>query len=89
MGITQKRIYFHIKLGGLKTTSKNPQLEITSKTKELANLFPLSNAGIENRERHLKALFGVKEASDRELILLAKEKGFLCFLKHSLSLSTF
>lgn len=53
------------------------EISMGAKTKELKSIVPLSIAGIEKRKRHLKVLFGAKEASDRELISLAKEKGFI------------
>lgn len=53
------------------------ELSIGTKMKDLPNLVPLSIPGIEKRRRHLKQIFGIKSADDRELILLAKEKGFI------------
>lgn len=53
------------------------ELSIGTKTKELQNLVPLSGAGIEKRKRHLKQIFDTSSMDDRELILIAKEKGFI------------
>lgn len=53
------------------------ELSVGTKMKDLPNLVPLSTPGIEKRKRHLKQVFGIKSADDRELILLAKEKGFI------------
>lgn len=53
------------------------ELSIGSKIKDLPDIIPLSLAGIEKRRRRLKEIFGTKTSSDRELILVAKEKGFI------------
>lgn len=53
------------------------ELSIGTKMKELPNILPLSMAGIERRKRHLKEVFSLKDKDDRDLILLAKEKGFI------------
>jgi len=53
------------------------ELSIGAKLKDLSNLLPLSVAGIEKRRRNLKKMFGISGAEDRELIKLAREKGFL------------
>ena len=45
--------------------------------KDLPNLLPLSIAGIEKRKRNLKRMFNVKKLDDRQLMISAKEKGFL------------
>ncbi|WP_196892035.1 response regulator [Aureivirga marina] len=52
-------------------------LSIGIKTKELPKQIPLSLGGIEKRKRHLKQVFDVNSADDSELILKAKEKGFI------------
>ncbi len=53
--------------------------ELSSGTKMVAlpNILPLSIAGIEKRKRNLKILFNVENFGDRELIKIAKEKGFI------------
>lgn len=48
-----------------------------SRMKELTDLIPLSKATIEKRKKLLKESFGVKNDSDRDLILMAREKGFI------------
>ncbi len=53
------------------------ELSIGTKTKDLPNLVPLSFSGVERRKRHLKQIFNIDSPDDRELILLAKEKGFI------------
>jgi len=53
------------------------ELSIGSKMKDLPNVLFLSIAGVERRKRRLKDIFGVKNQSDRELLLIAKEKGFI------------
>lgn len=53
------------------------ELSIGTKTKELQNLVPLSSAGIEKRKRHLRQVFDTNGQDDRELILIARDKGFI------------
>lgn len=53
------------------------EISIGSKMKDMPNYIPLSVASIEKRKRHLKKIFNVKDKGDRELILIAKEKGFI------------
>ncbi|MCT4699659.1 DNA-binding response regulator [Tenacibaculum haliotis] len=53
------------------------ELSIGAKMKDMPNYIPLSVASIEKRKRHLKKAFNVKEKGDRELILIAKEKGIV------------
>ena len=53
------------------------ELSIGTKTKDLPNLVPLSTPGIDKRKRHLKQIFNIQSSDDRELILIAKEKGFI------------
>ena len=53
------------------------ELSIGTRMKDLPNILPLSIAGIEKRKRHLKHLFNIKSVDDRELLLVAKEKGFI------------
>jgi DNA-binding NarL/FixJ family response regulator len=53
------------------------ELSIGTKMKELPKIIPLSIAGIEKRKRNLKLIFNVNEFDDRELILKAKENGFI------------
>ena len=48
-----------------------------TRTKDIANVVPLSQASIENRKRQLKANFGVKDKNDLALINEARDKGFL------------
>ncbi|MEN8185522.1 MAG: response regulator transcription factor [Bacteroidota bacterium] len=48
-----------------------------AKMKELPDIVGLSIASIEKRKRRLKDIFGVLGDSDRELIQIAKEKGFI------------
>ncbi|WP_339649006.1 response regulator [uncultured Salegentibacter sp.] len=53
------------------------ELSIGAKLKDLTDLLPLSIAGIEKRRRNLKKMFGISGAEDRELVKIAREKGFL------------
>ena len=53
------------------------ELSIGTKMKELPNIIPMSMAGLEKRKKHLKQIFDVHDNDDRELILKAKEKGFI------------
>ena len=53
------------------------EMSIGTKMKELPTIIPMSMAGIEKRKKHLKVIFEVDENDDRELILKAKEKGFI------------
>jgi DNA-binding NarL/FixJ family response regulator len=48
-----------------------------ARMKELVMLIPLSKSGIEKRKKLLKTFFNIKSDSDRELVLCAKEKGFI------------
>lgn len=48
-----------------------------TKTKDIANIVPLSQASIENRKRQLKHNFGIKDENDLALINAARNKGFL------------
>ncbi len=48
-----------------------------AKMKDLPTVLPLSKAGIEKRKRHLKQIFNVNTTDDRELIEIARAKGFI------------
>jgi len=48
-----------------------------AKTKELPEIVHLSQAGIERRKRRLNQIFNNDKKSDKVLLKLAKEKGFL------------
>lgn len=52
-------------------------LFIGTKTKDMVNHISLSLAGIENRKRHLKMLFGIEKQNDQALITEAKKRGFI------------
>ena len=45
--------------------------------KDLSEIVHLSIPGIEKRKRHLKQIFDINGPDDRDLILIAKEKGFI------------
>ncbi|HNP68755.1 response regulator [Aequorivita sp. F47161] len=47
------------------------------KMKELPEILPFSIAAIEKRKRHIKLLFDIEEADDRQLLLKARELGFI------------
>lgn len=53
------------------------ELSIGTKMKDMPNILPLSKAGIEKRKRQLKEIFDIQNQDDRELILLARNKGFI------------
>lgn len=53
------------------------EMSIGTKMKDLPSIIPMSMTGLEKRKKQLKVLFEVKENDDRELILKAKEKGFI------------
>lgn len=53
------------------------ELSLGTKMKDLPQILNLSIAGIEKRKRHLKDIFNVNNESDKELIAVAKEKGFI------------
>lgn len=53
------------------------EMSIGTKMKDLPEIIPMSMTGLEKRKKQLKFLFEVKENDDRELILKAKEKGFI------------
>ncbi|MGY5847115.1 response regulator [Salegentibacter sp. HM20] len=53
------------------------ELSIGTKLRDLPKILPLSTGGVEKRRRRLKEIFKVEGKEDRELILVAKEKGFL------------
>ncbi|WP_111706959.1 response regulator [Lutibacter citreus] len=53
------------------------EMSIGTKMKDLPKIIPMSMAGLEKRKKNLKELFKVLDNDDRELILKAKEKGFI------------
>lgn len=53
------------------------QLSLGTKTKELPEIVHLSLAGIERRKRRLNQIFNNEKKSDKTLLKLAREKGFL------------
>lgn len=53
------------------------ELSIGAKTKDLPNVVHLSIKAIEKRKRRLKEIFNMKSSDDKELILAAKERGFI------------
>lgn len=53
------------------------ELSIGTRMKDLPNVLPLSIAGIEKRKRLLKDIFNVKDSDDKELLFIAREKGFI------------
>lgn len=53
------------------------ELSIGTRMKDLPDILPLSIAGIEKRKRHLKHIFNIKSSDDKELLYIAKEKGFI------------
>ena len=53
------------------------ELSIGTRMKDLPDIIPLSIAGIEKRKRHLKQVFNVISPNDKDLLQVAKEKGFV------------
>lgn len=53
------------------------ELSLGAKTKDLVRVLPLSLGGIERRKRKLKEIFNQKTSGDRELIAVARDKGFI------------
>ncbi len=53
------------------------ELSIGTRMKDLPNSVPLSITAIERRKRQIKQLFGVNSADDKDLILMARDKGFI------------
>jgi DNA-binding NarL/FixJ family response regulator len=53
------------------------ELSIGTRMKDLPSSIPLSIAGIEKRKRHLKYVFNIESTDDKELLLIAKKKGFI------------
>ena len=52
-------------------------LSIGTKTKDMVRYISLSLPGIENRKRHLKALFGVEKQNDQALVTESRNRGFI------------
>lgn len=52
-------------------------ISIGKLTKDLPNFIPLSIAGIEKRKKRLKEIFDVEDGNDIDLIMHAREKGFI------------
>lgn len=53
------------------------ELSLGTLMKELPKILHLSIAGVEKRKRHLKLLFNIESSSDKELLSVAREKGFI------------
>ena len=53
------------------------ELSNGSKMGELLKLIPLTKSGIEKRKRRLKSVFQTNSNSDRELVITARERGFI------------
>ena len=53
------------------------ELSIGTRMKDLPNILPLSITSIEKRKRKLKRMFNVKKMDDRQLMISAREKGFI------------
>lgn len=48
-----------------------------AKMKELVQLLPLGESSINKHRSHIKETFGDRTMSDRDMILIAKERGFI------------
>ena len=53
------------------------ELSIGTRTSDLQEIVFLSSAGIQKRKRQMEHIFGITHPNDRELILAAREKGFI------------
>lgn len=53
------------------------ELSIGTKMKDLPKILPLSIAGVEKRKRILREMFDVNKKGDKELVKIAREKGFI------------
>lgn len=53
------------------------ELSMGSKMSELPEVIPLSIGSLEKRKRTLKEIFGVGDKTDKELLKVAAEKGFI------------
>ncbi|MFL0202592.1 hypothetical protein [Tenacibaculum maritimum] len=53
------------------------ELSIGTKMKNLPGVVPLSITAIERRKREIKKMFSISSLDDRDLILTAREKGFI------------
>lgn len=53
------------------------QISLGEKTKNLPNYIPFSLPTLERRKRNIKIAFGIPDGDDKELIAMAREKGFL------------
>lgn len=53
------------------------ELSIGTLMKDLPDILSLSLAGVEKRKRHLKQIFNAESPYDKDLLLIAKQKGFI------------
>ena len=53
------------------------ELSIGTKMRDMSDIVCLSIPGIQKRKRHLKQIFGIESPDDKELVLIAREKGFI------------
>jgi len=53
------------------------ELSKGTKMKELPTVIPMSMAGLEKRKRLLMEVFNVSDKSDKQMIKIAREKGFI------------
>jgi len=53
------------------------ELSVGTKMTELPDILMMSLRGLHKRKEHLKEIFDIKGREDRDLILVAKEKGFI------------
>ncbi|KJD35805.1 hypothetical protein PW52_08710 [Tamlana sedimentorum] len=76
INLLKKKICQNIVIDAIDT---NILIELSNGAKmvELLKFIPLTKSGIEKRKRRLKQLFETKNNSDRELVMVAKAKGFI------------
>ncbi|WP_428742801.1 response regulator [Tenacibaculum sp.] len=53
------------------------ELSIGTRMKDLPDVVPLSITAIEKRKRQMKQMFGINNSDDKDLILIARDKGFI------------
>ena len=88
--LLQNKVYYGNKITKLLNNKSNQSYKIDkvdiqilnemsngTKNIDLPKYIPMSKSGIEKRKRQLKRYFKVKDDCNRELILIAKEKGYI------------
>ena len=74
--LLRKRVSSNITLDDYDITLLH-EMSNGARMKELVDIIPLSKAGIEKRKQALRTVLNLKNGSDREMVLTAREKGFI------------